>query len=50
MKDWQEDLLKELNIHSIILDKGTKKNQELLEQNCSAYIINFESAWRLTDL
>lgn len=50
MKDWQEDLLKELNIHSIILDKGTKKNQELLAQNCSAYIINFESAWRLTDL
>lgn len=50
MKDWQEDLLKELNIDSVILDKGTKKNQILLSQNKSAYIINFESAWRLTEL
>lgn len=50
LKDWQEDLLKELNIDAIILDKGTKKNQTLLSMNDSAYIINFESAWRLKEL
>ena len=50
LKDWQEDLLKELNIDATILDKGTKKNQILLSQNKSAYIINFESAWRLKEL
>ena len=50
LKDWQEELKKELNIDAVILDKGTKKNKELLAQNHSAYIINFESAWRLSEL
>ena len=50
MRDWQEDLKKELNIDAIILDKGSSKNLKLLEENNNAYIINFESAWRLTNL
>lgn len=50
MKDWQEDLMKELNIDAILLDKGSSKNTLLLEENKKAYIINFESAWRLNKL
>ena len=50
MKDWQEDLKKELDMDSIILNKGTAKNRVLLEENSSAFIINFESAWRLKEL
>ena len=50
MKDWAEDLSKELNIDACILDKGTAKNRTLLEINYPAYIINFESAWRLIEL
>lgn len=47
MTDWQEDLKKECDLDSIILNKGSKKNVELLSNNDNAYIINFESAWRL---
>lgn len=51
LQDWQDDLKSECNIDAIILDKGTKKNTTLLNENKSnAYIINFESAWRLKDL
>ena len=32
MKDWQEDLKKELDMDSIILNKGTAKNRVLLEE------------------
>ena len=47
MKDWQEDLLNEVNVESTILNKGSTKNKELLQNGSDAYIINFESAWRL---
>ena len=47
-EDWKEDILKECGIESIILDKGTKKNSELLSTTKSkGVVINFESAWRL---
>lgn len=51
MQDWCDDLKNELNIDSIVLNKGTAKNKLLLQTiNCNAFVINFESAWRLTDL
>lgn len=46
-KDWKEDLKNECNMDSIILDKGTTKNIELINENHNAYIVNFESSWRL---
>lgn len=50
LNDWKEDLLDQCSVDGIILNKGTKKNKSLLEENKSAYIINFESAWRLPEL
>lgn len=50
LKDWKEDLLKELNIDATILNKGSKKNNELIKTNYSAYVINFESCWRCEEL
>lgn len=50
LKDWQDDLLKELNIDACILNKGTKKNEEFIKMNKNAYIINFESCWRCDSL
>lgn len=50
LNDWQEEIKKELNRDAIILNKGTTKNKQLLSQNNDTYIVNFESAWRLTEL
>ena len=50
LRDWQQDLEKELNITSVILNKGSKKNNELIKENNNAYIINFESCWRCQEL
>lgn len=51
LHDWEEDLLSECGITSIILNKGSKKNNELVKNNESnAFIINFESAWRCFEL
>lgn len=51
LHDWKDDLKSECNIDATILNKGTKKNIEILtKQETNAYIINFESAWRLKDL
>lgn len=51
LQDWQDDLKKEVNIDSVILNKGTKKNDELiLSEKTKAFIINFESAWRCKEL
>lgn len=49
-RDWQEDIKKELNRESIILNKGSKKNNDLVQENHNCYIINFESAWRCEEL
>lgn len=47
-EDWKDDLLKECNIESVVLDKGTKKNIEILTTTkCNGVVVNFESAWRL---
>lgn len=50
MQDWADDLKKELNIDATILNKGSSKNMELLNNGGNAYIINFESAWRCLNL
>ena len=51
LQDWQDDVLSECNLNSIILNKGSTKNNELVKNNASnVFIINFESAWRCTEL
>lgn len=50
LQDWQDDLLDQCSVNGIILNKGTKKNKLLLNEGNNAYIINFESAWRLPEL
>lgn len=47
MKDWEHDIAKECGMASVILDKGTSRNIKLLQKDNDAYIVNFESAWRL---
>lgn len=46
-QDWCEELKNLTGIEATILDKGTTKNKELLKNNSDAYIVNFESCWRL---
>ena len=46
-QDWCEELKNLTGIKATILDKGTTKNKELLKNNSDAYIVNFESCWRL---
>lgn len=51
LQDWQDDLKKEVNLDSVILNKGTKKNDELIiSEKTNAFIVNFESAWRCKEL
>lgn len=51
LNDWQEDVLSECNRDSIILNKGSKQNNETVKTTqCETLIINFESAWRCTEL
>lgn len=46
-EDWYDEIKSNCNIDSIILDKGTAKNKELLKKKANGYIVNFESCWRL---
>lgn len=51
MDDWKEDLKDECNIDAVILDKGSTKNKKMVEgSGVTAFIINFESAWRCDTL
>lgn len=51
LQDWQDDVLSECNLPSVILNKGSKKNNEIVKTTDSkVLIINFESAWRCTEL
>ena len=51
IKDWETDINEHFPIYDVIrLDKGTKRNKKLLEQDHDALIISFESSWRLTEL
>lgn len=51
LQDWQDDLKKEVNFDSVILNKGTQKNDEsIVNSETNAFIINFESAWRCKNL
>lgn len=51
MNDWKEDLKDECNIDAVILDKGSTKNKQMVENSdTTAFIINFESAWRCDNL
>lgn len=48
MEDWKRDLKLECNMDAVILNKGTKRNLKEIELSYSnAYIINFESVWRM---
>lgn len=46
-EDWYDELKNLTGIEATILDKGTTKNKELLKNKSNAYIVNFESCWRL---
>lgn len=52
MNDWKQDLQEECNIDAVILNKGSTKNKQMVEKfgNVTAFIINFESAWRCDNL
>ena len=51
MNDWKEDLNDECNLEAVILDKGSTKNKKIVEESdTTAFIINFESAWRCDKL
>jgi len=52
MKDWKQDLQEECNIDAVILNKGSTKNKKIVNEcgYVTAFIINFESAWRCEDL
>lgn len=51
MNDWKQDLQEECNIDAVILDKGSTKNKKMVEgSGVTAFIINFESAWRCDNL
>ena len=42
MNDWKEDLKDECNIDAVILDKGSTKNKQMVENSdTTAFIINF---------
>lgn len=49
LNDWKDDLFDECDITAKILNKGSKKNTEML-QDGNAFVVNFESAWRCPDL
>lgn len=46
-QDWCDELKNLTGIEATILDKGTAKNKELLKNKSNAYIVNYESCWRL---
>lgn len=52
MNDWKEDLQEECNIDAVILNKGSAKNKKMVDTygNVTAFIVNFESAWRCDNL
>ena len=51
MNDWKQDLQEECNIDAVILDKGSTKNKKIVDgSGVTAFIINFESAWRCDNL
>ena len=51
MNDWKQDLQEECNIDAVILDKGSTKNKKMVEgSGVTAFIVNFESAWRCDNL
>lgn len=51
LNDWQEDVLSECGRRSLILNKGSKINNETVKNTHeTTLIINFESAWRCAEL
>lgn len=51
LQDWQDDILSECGRESIILNQGSKKNTEIVKTTpINTLIINYESAWRCTEL
>jgi len=51
LNDWHEDITAETGLENLLLNKGSKKNSELLKiHDPRAVVINFESAWRCEEL
>jgi len=51
INDWKQDLNEECNIDAVILNKGSTKNKQMVDRmNVTAFIVNFESAWRCDNL
>ena len=52
IKDWKQDLQDECNIDAVILNKGSTKNKQMVDRMgyVTAFIVNFESAWRCDNL
>lgn len=48
-EEWKEEVSDRLGRDLTILDKGTKKNLDLMDDHVDGLIINFESVWRLGD-
>lgn len=46
LNDWVDDIKSECNLDATLLNKGSKKNMEMIAENNDVYVINFESAWR----
>lgn len=44
--DWERDLEHELGRNVTTLNKGTKKNKQLIADGADTLVISFESAWR----
>lgn len=47
---WAGDISKFTDFTYTLLNKGTKKNNELLRNKSRIFIINYESAWRVSEL
>lgn len=51
LNDWCEDVKSELGLEAVILNKGSKKNSEIIQTtDKKVLIVNYESAWRSPEL
>lgn len=50
VNDWERDISNELGLKTTALNKGTKHNRKLLNDESDALVISFSSSWRLEEL
>lgn len=50
VNDWERDISNELGLKTTALNKGTKRNRKLLNNESDALVISFSSSWRLEEL